>query len=135
MAGVPLGELASLALAVVAAGVITGLLAGVFGIGGGAVVVPVLFEIFRILGLAEAVRMQLCGGTSLAIIIPTAVRSYRAHQARGLVIPDVVRLWTVPTIVGVALGAAIAAVAPESVFKIAFVVIATVIAAKLLIGG
>jgi uncharacterized membrane protein YfcA len=79
--------------------------------------------------------MQLCVGTSLAIIIPTAVRSYRAHQARGLVIPDVVRLWTVPTIAGVALGAAIAAVAPESVFKIAFVVIAAVIAAKLLIGG
>ena len=106
------GELAWLALSVVAAGIVTGLLAGLFGIGGGAVIVPVLFEIFRILGVPDAVRMQLCIGTSLAVIIPTAVRSYRAHQARGLVIPEVVRTWTVPAVLGVVLGSIIAAVAP-----------------------
>ena len=65
------------------AGVATGLLAGVFGIGGGAVVVPVLFEVFRILAVPDAVRMQLCIGTSLAIIVPTALRSYQAHRTRG----------------------------------------------------
>src|SRR6202163_2247726 len=107
------GELATLALAVIVAGVVTGLLAGLFGIGGGAVIVPVLFEIFRILGVPDAVRMQLCIGTSLAVIIPTAVRSYRAHQARGLVIPEVVRTWTVPAVLGVVLGSIIAAFAPE----------------------
>jgi uncharacterized protein len=128
-------ELAWLALAVVAAGIVTGLLAGLFGIGGGAVIVPVLFEIFRILGVPDAVRMQLCIGTSLAVIIPTALRSYRAHQARGLVIPQVVRVWTLPAVIGVALGAAIAAVAPAAIFKIAFVVIVSVIAAKLLFAG
>jgi uncharacterized membrane protein YfcA len=128
-------ELAWLALAVIAAGIVTGLLAGLFGIGGGAVIVPVLFEIFRILGVPDAVRMQLCIGTSLAVIIPTVLRSYRAHQARGLVIPEVVRVWTLPAIVGVALGAAIAAVAPAAIFKIAFVVIVSVIAAKLLLAG
>jgi uncharacterized membrane protein YfcA len=128
-------ELAWLALAVIAAGIITGLLAGLFGIGGGAVIVPVLFEIFRFIGVPDAVRMQLCIGTSLAVIIPTAVRSYRAHQARGLVIPDVVRVWTVPAVLGVALGALIAAFAPESVFKIAFVVIVWIIAARLFAGG
>lgn len=132
---IPLGELAWLVLAVVAAGVVTGLLAGLFGIGGGAVIVPVLFEIFRILGVPDAVRMQLCIGTSLAVIIPTALRSYRAHHARGLVIPEVVRVWTVPAVVGVVLGAAIAAVAPEAVFKIAFVVIVWIIAARLVAGG
>jgi uncharacterized membrane protein YfcA len=129
------GELASLALAVIAAGIVTGLLAGLFGIGGGAVIVPVLFEIFRILGVPEAVRMQLCIGTSLAVIIPTALRSYRAHQARGLVIPEVVRTWTVPAVLGVVLGSIIAAFAPESVFKIAFVVIVWIIAARLFAGG
>ncbi|HEV2186597.1 MAG TPA: sulfite exporter TauE/SafE family protein [Stellaceae bacterium] len=128
-------ELGWLALAVIAAGIVTGLLAGLFGIGGGAVIVPVLFEIFRILGVPDAVRMQLCIGTSVAVIIPTALRSYRAHQAKGLVIPDVVRVWTVPAILGVALGALIAAFAPESVFKVAFVLIVWIIAARLFAGG
>ena len=113
----------------------TGILAGVFGIGGGAVIVPVLFELFRLFGVPDAVRMQLCVGTSLAIIIPTAWRSYRAHRARGLVIAEVLRVWTVPVIAGVLLGAAIAAVAPAWIFKIAFVVIGGMIAGKLLFGS
>jgi uncharacterized membrane protein YfcA len=124
----------SLAAAVIAAGIVTGILAGLFGIGGGAVIVPVLFEFFRMLGVPEEVRMQLCVGTSLAIILPTALRSYRTHQARGLVVPEVLRLWTVPVILGVAVGSAAAAVAPAGLFKIAFVVIAGIIAAKLLLG-
>ena len=123
-----------LAAAVTAAGVVTGILAGLFGIGGGAVIVPVLYELFRMFQVPEEVRMQLCIGTSLAIILPTTVRSYRAHRARGLVIPEVLRLWTVPAILGVAIGSAAAAVAPASLFKIAFVAIAGVIAAKLLLG-
>ena len=134
MAGVPFGELAWLAAAVMAAGVVTGLLAGLFGIGGGAVIVPVLFEVFRILGVPEEVRMQLCVGTSLAIIVPTAVRSYRAHRAKGLVISPVMRSWAWPAVIGVAVGSVAAAFAPAAVFKVAFVLIAAVIAAKLLIG-
>src|SRR5579859_7172174 len=99
-----LTELAWLVVSVMLAGVVTGILAGLFGIGGGAVIVPVLFEVFRVLGVPEEVRMQLCIGTSLAIIVPTTLRSYRAHRARGLVIPYVVQSWTAPAIVGVALG-------------------------------
>jgi uncharacterized membrane protein YfcA len=129
------GELAWLAFAVIAAGVLTGILAGVFGVGGGGVVVPVLFEIFRILAVPDGVRMQLCIGTSLAVIGPTAWRSYRAHQARGMVIAGVIRIWTLPTFVGVAAGAVIAAFAPGGVLKIAFMVIAGTIAARLLFGG
>ncbi len=79
--GVPLSEIAWLALAVVVAGVITGLLAGMFGIGGGAVIVPVLYEVFQLLAVPDAVRMQLCLGTSIAIILPTTVRSYLTHRA------------------------------------------------------
>jgi uncharacterized protein len=134
MSGVPFGELVWLALAVMAAGIVTGLLAGLFGIGGGAVIVPVLFEVFRILGVPEEARMQLCVGTSLAIIVPTTVRSYRAHRAKGLVVPVVMRSWALPAVVGVAIGSIAAAVAPAEIFKLAFVVIATVIAAKLLVG-
>jgi uncharacterized membrane protein YfcA len=128
-------ELAWLALAIIAAGIIAGLLAGLFGIGGGLVVVPALFELFRLSGVPDAVRMQLCIGTSLAIIIPTAWRSYRAHQARGLVIPNVVGMWVLPVVLGVTAGSAIAAVAPPALFKIAFVLILSLIAAKLLFGG
>src|SRR6266550_9164296 len=102
--GVPLNELLWLALAIVIAGIVTGLLAGLFGIGGGAVIVPVLFEVFRLLGVPEEVRMQLCVGTSLAIIVPTTVRSYRAHRAKGLVIQAVMRSWAVPAVIGVAAG-------------------------------
>ena len=111
-----------------------GLLAGLFGIGGGAVIVPVLFEVFRILGVPDEVRMQLCIGTSLAIIVPTALRSYRAHRAKGLVISPVLRSWAWPAVIGVAAGSVAAAFAPAAVFTVAFVLIALVIAAKLLIG-
>ena len=134
MFGMPVIELVELAAATIAAGVVTGLLAGLFGIGGGAVIVPVLYEAFRLAGVPEAVRMQLCIGTSLAIIVPTTVRSYLAHRARGLVIPEVMRLWAVPATVGVAIGSAAAVVAPPELFKAAFVVIASLIATKLLLG-
>ena len=133
--GVPLSELFWLALAIIIGGVITGLLAGLFGIGGGAVIVPVLYEVFRLLGVSDDVRMQLCIGTSIAIIVPTTIRSYLAHREKGLVVPGVIRVWAAPAVVGVICGAVIAAFAPADVFKIAFVVIATFIASKFLFAG
>jgi len=132
--GEPLAELAWLAAAILLAGIVTGIFAGLFGIGGGAVIVPVLFEVFRVLGVPEVVRMQLCIGTSLGIIVPTTIRSYLAHRAAGLGMADVVRAWSLPAIAGVAVGAVTAAYAPAAVFKLAFVVIAAAIAAKLLFG-
>jgi uncharacterized protein len=133
--GVPITELVWLASAILIAGVITGLLAGLFGIGGGAVIVPVLFEVFRLFQVPDQVRMQLCIGTSLAIIIPTTIRSYLAHRVKGLVIPEVMSQWRMPAIFGVAAGATAAAFAPAQIFKIAFVVIASFIATKLLFGN
>jgi uncharacterized protein len=134
MFNVPLGELAWLAGAIVVSGIVTGILAGLFGIGGGAVIVPALYEVFRILGVPEEVRMQLCIGTSLAIIVPTTIRSYRAHRERGEGIREVVRAWALPAVIGVATGALLAAFAPSIVFKVAFVVIISFIAIKLLFG-
>jgi uncharacterized membrane protein YfcA len=134
MFGVPLSEVAWLVAAIVASGVVTGLLAGLFGIGGGAVIVPMLFEVFRILGVPDEVRMQLCVGTSLAIIVPTNIRSYLAHRAKGAVDHQVVRTWVLPALLGVAIGSIVAAFAPSAVFRLAFVVMAAVIAFKLLFG-
>jgi uncharacterized membrane protein YfcA len=110
--GVGLNEILWLAAAIVIGGVITGLLAGLFGIGGGSVIVPVLYEVFHVLGVPLEVRMQLCVGTSIAVIVPTAIRSYLTHRAKGLVIPRVITLWALPAVLGVGCGAVIAAFAP-----------------------
>ncbi len=134
MFGVPPGELALLLGGVIGGGVVTGLMAGLFGIGGGAVIVPVLYEIFRILGVPDAVRMQLCVGTSLAIIVPTNIRSYMAHRAKGAVDHHVVKAWVLPALAGIAIGSVAAAFAPPAAFRLAFVVIAVAIAFKLLFG-
>jgi uncharacterized membrane protein YfcA len=133
--GIPLSELAWLAAVIVAGGVVSGFLAGLFGIGGGAIIVPVLYEVFRVIGVPDEIRMQLCIGTSLAIIIPTTIRSYVAHRARGAVMPDVLRIWMIPMVVGVGVGSALATFAPQSVFKVAFIILAAIIAARLLFGG
>lgn len=134
MFAAPVSELLWLAIAVVAAGVATGILAGLFGIGGGAVIVPVLYEVFGILGVPDEVRMQLCVGTSLAIIVPTTIRSYLTHRAKGAVLEQVVRAWAVPAVIGVAVGSIIAALAPSAVLKLAFVAVAAFVGAKFLFG-
>src|SRR6516165_9323899 len=130
--GAQWNEIAWLVLAILIGGVITGILAGLFGIGGGAVIIPVLYELFRILDVSDDVRMQLCVGTSIAIIVPTSIRSYLTHREKGLVLPGVIRLWALPVVIGVACGAVTAALAPSAVFKVAFVVIANFIASKFL---
>src|SRR5262249_32468227 len=135
MFGVSMSEIGVLALAIAGGGVVTGVLAGLFGIGGGAVIVSVLYEVFRTLGVPEDIRMQLCIGTSLAIPVPPPSRSYFAPRAGALGLHAGVRRWPLPAIVGVVTGAALAAVAPAAVFKVAFAVIAGLIAAKLLFGG
>jgi uncharacterized membrane protein YfcA len=110
----------------------TGILAGLFGIGGGAVIIPILYEVFRITCVLEAVRMPLCIGTSLAIIIPTSISSYRAHLSRGAGDTAVLRQWALPTVVGVVVGSLIARIGPEALFKIVFVGVATFNAVRLL---
>jgi uncharacterized membrane protein YfcA len=129
-----LGDTIWLVLWIVAAGIVTGILAGLFGIGGGAIIVPVLYEVFRLLDVPDAVRIQLSIGTSLAIIVPTAVRSYLAHRAKGLVIPGVLQAWALPAVCGVAVGSIAAAYAPTWLFKLAFAVFAALISIKMLFG-
>src|SRR5437588_10100532 len=132
--GVPLSELVLLASLIILAGLVTGILAGRFGIGGGALIVPVLYEVFRGLGVPDEVRFQLCVGTSIAIIVPTNVLSFLTHRGKGAVMMDVVRAWALPAIAGVAVGSSVAAFASGAVLKGAFVLVASVIAGKLLIG-
>ena len=130
--GVGWHETFSLVSAILLGGVVSGLLAGLFGVSGGSVIVPVLFEVFRMFGVPEEVRMQLCLGTSIAIVVPTTIRSYLTHRAYGVVIPGIITRWALPAVVGVACSATIAAFAPVQVLTLAFVVIASLIAMKLL---
>jgi uncharacterized membrane protein YfcA len=134
LGGLPIGEIIWLAAVIVGGGIVTGILAGMFGIGGGGIIVPVLYEVFGAIGIADDVRMQLCVGTSIAIIVPTNIYSFRTHRARGAVLMDVVRAWTIPAIVGVLVGSAIAAFSPGGVLKIAYAAIASTIGLKLLLG-
>ncbi len=132
LAGIPIGDLVFLAVSLVAAGALTGLLAGVFGVGGGAVIVPILYEVFRVIGVPDEVRMPLCVGTSLAVIIPTSIRSFNAHRAKGMVDMSILKIWAIPVVLGVIAGSYIARFAPADLFKIIFVVVAIFSALRLL---
>lgn len=127
-------EIAALVVVLIAAGVVSGLLAGLFGVGGGAVMVPVLFQLFGVVGVPEDLTMQLAVGTSLAVIVPTSIRSYRAHRARGVVDETLLRAWAIPVVAGVLLGSWVASFAPSEVFKAVFAGVATVTAVKLAFG-
>src|SRR6201994_4939243 len=124
IAGLDVKELIELGLLLIATGALSGFLAGLFGIGGGAVLVPVFYECFRLAGVPLEVRMPLCIGTSLAVIIPTSIRSFRAHYLRGAVDMNVVRAWWLVIIIGVIVGSGIARYAPERLFKYVFVAVA-----------
>jgi uncharacterized membrane protein YfcA len=133
VAGLNVAELLELALLLIAVGALSGFLAGVFGIGGGAILVPVFYECFRLAGVPLEVRMPLCIGTSLAIIIPTSIRSWRAHQARGAVDMEIFKAWWLPVLAGVLAGSVTARYAPERLFKVVFVMVAWSAAARLLL--
>lgn len=133
MAGLDPKGLLELALLLIAVGALSGFLAGLFGIGGGAILVPVFYECFRLAGVPLEVRMPLCIGTSLAIIIPTSLSSFRAHYRRGAVDMEILKRWWLPIVIGVAAGSVTARFAPERLFKIVFVVVAWSAAARLLL--
>jgi uncharacterized membrane protein YfcA len=132
-AGFDVAELIELALLLVVVGALAGFLAGVFGIGGGAVLVPVFYECFRLAGVPLEVRMPLCVGTSLAVIIPTSISSFRAHYLRGAVDMAILKIWWLPIVLGVTAGSITARYAPERLFKYVFVMVAWSAAARLLL--
>src|SRR5580692_10586084 len=132
ISGLNVSEVLELAVLLVAVGALSGFLAGVFGIGGGAILVPVFYECFRLAGVPLEVRMPLCVGTSLAIIIPTSISSYRAHNARGAIDMSILKAWWLPVLIGVLAGSVIARYAPERLFKVVFVIIALSAAVRLL---
>ena len=116
------------------AGSASGVLAGLFGVGGGLVITPVLYAIFSFVNVPESVKIQLCIGTSLAIIIPTSIQSFRAHARKGAVDFNILKLWAVPVILGVLIGGIIAKFADPKLFKLVFVLVAAFSGLRLLFG-
>lgn len=108
LAGYSLAQLGMFAAGLGVAGIVAGLLAGLLGVGGGIVIVPVLFQVFTILGIDEAVRMHLAVGTSLATIIPTSIRSLRSHHEKNAVDLRILKLLALPLVAGVLSGSVIA---------------------------
>lgn len=128
MAAFDVVELAMLAGFLLCAGLAAGLIAGLLGVGGGIVVVPVLSATLLLLGTPESVAMQVAVGTSLASIIPTAISSNRAHHSRGAVDADLLKSWTPAIAVGVLIGAAVAASVKGPVLSAVFGVVALTVA-------
>lgn len=122
-----------LAGSLIGAGLLTGFIAGLLGIGGGGIMVPVLYEMFGLLGVPDAIRMHVSVGTSLAVIVPTSITSFRAHKARGTVDTDVLTSMAPWVILGVLLGAVMARYASRVALQAIWAGAATVIAAKMLL--
>ena len=83
-------------LGLLATGVIAGLLAGLLGVGGGIVIVPVLFLVFEILGVSTSTAMSVATGTSLVTIVATSISSVRAHAKKGNVDVSILKIWGPP---------------------------------------
>ena len=122
-----------LAAAMLGTGVVGGVLAGLLGIGGGIVIVPVLDAVLAGLDVDAAIRMHVAVATSLATIIPTSISSSRAHYRRGAVDVVLVRRWAAFVFAGSLLGAWLAASVHGSVLSIVFASMALLIALKLIL--
>ena len=121
-----------LGVAMLATGAVAGVLAGLFGIGGGIVIVPVLETTLGFIGVDPAIRMHVAVGTSLATIIPTSISSARAHHMRKSVDVEIVRRWAVFVLLGALLGAWIASRVHSDVLAIVFATLAFLVALKML---
>ena len=124
-------EFVWLALALLGSGVIAGITAGLLGVGGGIVVVPVLFHVFGLLGVDETVRMQMAVGTSLATIIPTSISSALSHHKRGAINFEIIRLWSPGILLGVVIGSLIVRAADHQWLTGFFATMALLMAANM----
>ncbi|MEX0730118.1 MAG: sulfite exporter TauE/SafE family protein [Aquisalimonadaceae bacterium] len=90
--------------AMATAGIVAGIVAGLLGVGGGIILVPVLFYLFTLLDIDPAIRMHLAVGTSLATVVITAITSTRAHWPRGTIDTALLRSWAPWMILGAIAG-------------------------------
>ena len=128
-----MNELLLLAVIMLATGLCSGLLAGLLGIGGGIVIVPVLDAALATQGVDAAIRMHIAVATSLATIIPTSIASSRAHYARQSVDVDLLRRWAVFILLGAVIGAMVATQVDSSVLAAIFGFFAFLVGLKMIL--
>ncbi|QKV20510.1 sulfite exporter TauE/SafE family protein [Oricola thermophila] len=126
-------DVAWLVVALAGAGLVAGLLAGLFGIGGGAILVPVFYQVFGLIGIDEAIRMHLSVGTSLAIIVPTSIRSFLSHKAKGAVDMELLRTYIIAVPTGVLLATLVFASISSEGLRIVFAAIAVLVGIRLVV--
>jgi uncharacterized membrane protein YfcA len=120
--------------ALAAAGLFAGFIGGLFGVGGGIVIVPVLYYLFETLGAAPEVLAHAAVATSLSTIIATSWRSLSAHAKTGAVDFNVLRSWAPAIVVGAALGSIAAGFADTRTLLVVFGVGLAVTALQMAIG-
>ncbi|MFL0806640.1 MAG: sulfite exporter TauE/SafE family protein [Oceanobacter sp.] len=119
-------------LALIATGVFAGLLAGLLGVGGGIVIVPVLFFLFQGFGVSAESAMLVATATSLATIVPTSISSIRSHNKKGNVDFELLKRWAVFILVGVLVGSWLVTRVDGTWLTLLFGVIATLSALNML---
>lgn len=122
-----------LALAMALTGLVGGVVAGLLGVGGGIVVVPVLDAALQILNVDPAVRLHVAVATSLATIIPTSISSARAHHKKGAVDFDLAKRWAAAIFVGAVIGTILASRVETKVLSAVFAVTAILVGIKMLL--
>jgi uncharacterized membrane protein YfcA len=131
--GLPAGEIAMLGGTLIAGGLLTGFLSGLLGVGGGGIIVPILFELFGVLGVPEDIRLHLAVGTSFGVMLPTSVRAANLHYQRGSMDGGLLSLLGPAAIVGVIIGSLMAKYSDDGVMKIVWVFSATLLALSLIL--
>ncbi len=116
-----------------ATGLVGGILAGLLGVGGGIVIVPVLELALGILGVDPSIRMHIAVATSLSTIIPTSISSSRAHKKKNSVDTALVKKWGGYVFLGAALGSWLAAQVDSVVLAGIFATVALLVALKMLL--
>ena len=109
-------------------GMVSGVFAGLLGVGGGSIIVPALAIAFAALGISDDVGQHVAVASSLAIIIPTGIMSARAHNKRGAVDVEILRLWAPFVLAGCLIGGLLARFFTGDALRIVFGVMAIVIA-------
>ena len=126
-------DLLPLVSMMLATGAISGVMAGLLGVGGGIVIVPVLEIALSMLEVDSSIRMHVAVATSLAIIIPTSVSSARAHSKRGAIDFGLVKRWAAPIFLGSVMGTLLASQVDSSVLAAVFSGVAILVAMKMLL--